>query len=247
MKFTASNEDSVAYNNNKNNKPAIVLYVDGGNTPKTGVVSNVSGDLILAENMVTKSFTLTDINPTLSKFTFSYDSAGTHTHWGSRLVNGVSVPYSYSVNRDRGVDTSYKYVIKPSNGLNANAITLTGIFNLKNNTNVLSGTARWDGGSTTMTPNFYFDTWRAKDLPTLASYKESFNNPLVAVLGLGIDKVPKNARNAQGGYTENIYMKLNQSTEDSADYTTAFTCGDSPRTQYHILPLIQLSIVQCLV
>ena len=233
MKFTASNEDSVAYNNNKNNKPAIVLYVDGGNTPKTGVVSNVSGDLILAENMVTKSFTLTDINPTLSKFTFSYDSAGTHTHWGSSLVNGVSVPYSYSVNRDRGVDTSYKYVIKPSNGLNANAITLTGIFNLKNNTNVLSGTARWDGGSTTMTPNFYFDTWRAKDLPTLASYKENSNNPLVAVLGLGIDKVPKNARNAQGGYTENIYMVLKQSTEDYADYITQFTCGDSPRTQYH--------------
>jgi len=74
-------------------------------------------------------------------------------------------------------------------------------------------------------------------MPTLASYKEPANHPLLA-LGLKRGHVPQNDRNSAGGYQDSLTLDSNPLVLDKSsngDYSTTFAClqcGNS-RTQTH--------------
>lgn len=183
---------------------------------------NITGDLVLTEKRITKAYSLSDIG-TLSKFNFTYNSAGSHKHTDK---DGDT----YWVKRSNPVDTSYKYVIERSNALNNLAIATVGDFIPKyNGTNIKTGTASWSGGSSRLTPNMFYVVWRGKDIPTIASYKEGNNHPLTA-LGLKIGKTPQTTRNSLGGYQDKIDISLDKSNNNSADYTTTFSCSKDGNT-----------------
>ncbi len=214
--------------------PRVALAPVGNN-------SNITGDLILSEKRITKAYDLTSFG-SLTDFGFSYSSTGSHSHRVDfRNKNGTPLDttddfddyYYDDYDRSTPVDSSYKYVVQASNSLNTNAITTLGGFVPKYVNNTKTGTASWSGGSSTLTPNLQFSVWRANDLPTLASYKENVNNPLVKDLGLPIGKTPQKPRNTTGGYKENISIQLRQSNDDGADYSTTFTDGDDSATQIH--------------
>jgi hypothetical protein len=187
---------------------------------------NITGDLVLSQKRITKVFNLSQLGP-LPNLTFTYPTAERH-----RLED---------VDRSRTVDSSYKYVIGYSNNLNGLAVALKGDkFTPRfNGTNIKVGTAKWNGGASSITPNLYFMVWRGKDMPTLASYKEPANHPLLA-LGLKRGHVPQNDRNSAGGYQDSLTSDSNPLVLDksgSGDYSTTFAClkcGDS-RTQTHQL------------
>lgn len=204
--------------------------------------SNIKGDLVLSEKRISKAYDLNSLGGGLVDFNFTYSSAGYHSHRVNfRNDNGTPLDktddfddyYYDDYNRTTAIDSSYKYVIQTSNTLNTKAIASGGRFNLKYVNNTKTGTANWSGGSSTLTPNLQFSVWRANDLPTLASYKENANNPLVKDLGLPIGKTPQKPRNTTGGYQENISIQLRQSNDDGADYSTTFTDGDDSATQIH--------------
>ncbi|MDN5300928.1 MAG: hypothetical protein PWQ60_442 [Thermoanaerobacteraceae bacterium] len=193
---------------------------------QTGSEQDIKGDLVLSEKRITKVFDLSKFG--LPTFTFSYDSAGRHRHTDDEGD-------AYYVERSKPVDDKYKYVIGISEELNKLAVATSGDkFSPRfNGTNIKEGIANWNGGKDRVTPNLYFMVWRGKDLPTLADYKEPEKHPLLA-LGLKRGHIPQTTRNNQGGYTENLKIKLGQSA--GGDYSTTFAClecGDT-RTQTHI-------------
>lgn len=198
---------------------------------------NLSGNLTLSEKRITKAFNLNDIGG-VRTFNFRYESAESHyhpdyqDHDNDPTTPDIDVGGSWH-DRTSPVDSNYTYVIKHSNTLNNLAIGLNGAFNIKyNGTNVKSGTASWNGGTNSVSPNMFFVAWRGKDKPTLASYKESASNPLVTDLGLPIGKTPQSPRNTAGGYADSISVVLEKSN-DGADYYTTFTDGDDSERREH--------------
>lgn len=189
---------------------------------------NVTGDITLSQKRITKVFDLSGFG--LQTFNFIYSSAGYHTH---RDEDGNK----YDVPRRDPVETRYKYVIDYSKNLNSLAIAQSNARYAPRfkGTNIKEGTARWNGGSDSVRPNLYFIAWRGKDLPTLASYKESSNHPLLA-LGLKIGHTPQTQRNTQGGYKDKVANgAITLSKSANGDYTTEFACEEcgNSRTQTH--------------
>lgn len=212
-----------------------IIYVRYG-TPSAGVSTSVGGDLVLSQNRITKAYNLSALG-TIATFNFSYGSSGSHyhpdyqDHDNDPTTPNIDVGSWYD--RTYPVDGNYTYVIKHSNTLNNLAIGLNGAFNIRyNGTNVKSGTASWNGGTNSVSPNMFFVAWRGKDKPTLASYKESASNPLVTDLGLPIGKTPQSPRNTAGGYADSISVVLEKSN-DGADYYTTFTDGDDSERREH--------------
>ncbi len=208
-----------------------VLYVRFRKQPQNNNVS-LSGDLKLTQKMVTKAFDLTSIG-NLTEFRFTYPTAGSHGHTVPiALPNGTPSIITIYYNRTTPIDKNYNYIIEYTNKLKEKIIGLVGVFApTYNNTNSKSGTARWDGGGDTVKPNIYFTIWRGNDPPTIASYKESANHPLLSLPGIKIGKTSQTTRNTIGGYIDTIEFKLEKSSK--GDYYTSFTDGDSPKGQTH--------------
>ena len=196
-----------------------------------GSEQDIKGDLVLSEKRITKVFNLSQLGP-LPNLTFTYPTAGEHMH---RDINGNV----YYVERSKPIDNIYKYIIEHSNNLNNLAVATKGdrFTTMFNGTNIKAGTAKWSGGSDTVTPNLYFMVWRGKDMPTLASYKEPANHPLLA-LGLKRGHVPQNDRNSAGGYQDSLTSDSSPLVLDKSsngDYSTIFACLQcrNSRTQTH--------------